>query len=185
MPYRSRFELEPLLTSYRTVLGAFSIFSIIARVGFIDCLYNAAPHYGRHARPASSIDRRDYQPVGDGETRIMQTVCCRSTDSPPSFVPLNDGCERACCFGATAATKTHSIYGVCRRYISPSSPSQSYIHTIKVKNATHFVSSRRSSCLEQSSAACLVSTVTDCFPESAEDSPLQSFFPLTHLTIIL
>jgi len=40
-------------------------------------------------------------------------------------------------------------------------------------------------CLEQSSATCLVGTVTDCFPESAEDSPLQSFFPLTHLTITL
>jgi len=45
------------------------------------------------------------------------------------------------------------------------------------------ISSRRSSCLEQSSATCLVGTVTDCFPESAEDSPPQSFFPLTHLTM--
>ena len=47
------------------------------------------------------------------------------------------------------------------------------------------VSIGRSSCLEQSSATCLISTVIDCFLESAEDSPLQLFFPLTHLTITL
>ena len=45
------------------------------------------------------------------------------------------------------------------------------------------ISSRHSSCLEQSSATCLVSSATDSFPESAEDSPLQSFFPSTHLTV--
>ena len=62
---------------------SFRFFSIIARAGFIDCLHKALDG----TWPSGSIDRLDYQPVSDGETRIIRTICCWSTDSPWSLVP--------------------------------------------------------------------------------------------------
>ena len=43
------------------------------------------------------------------------------------------------------------------------------------------VSSRRSSCLEQSSTSCHVRTVSDCIPKSSEDLYRQSLFLMTSL----
>lgn len=70
---------RPLSTTYRTVLGAFSIFSIVVRASEFHRLprYKASPHYTDAVRSPSACTRSigvTYQRVGDGEARIMRKL---------------------------------------------------------------------------------------------------------------